>query len=72
MAPTADPTICVHTSLSMAHITASVQLKALAAPEGTGGAYQYVIIFGPSHEARMPKRSAQKRAKMAVRFMRPR
>ena len=39
-APTSEPAICVSTSLFIAQVTASVQLNATAAPDGTGGAYQ--------------------------------
>ncbi len=39
-APPSEPMICVNTSLFIAQATASVQLNADAAPEGTGGAYQ--------------------------------
>src|SRR5258707_8322736 len=68
-APKSVPTICVNTSLCMAQATASVQLKADAAPEGTGGAYQYAIALGPTQVERMPQTSAATSAMMVTRFM---
>src|SRR5205085_9808139 len=38
--PMSEPINCVSTSLPIAHWTASVQLKAEAAPAATGGVYQ--------------------------------
>lgn len=54
----------------MAQATASVQLNALAAPDGTGGAYQYAMAFGPSQVARIPKTSADTSTEMVTRLMR--
>lgn len=53
----------------MAQFTASVQLNADAAPAGTGGEYQYEIIFGPSQVARRPKISAKISEEIVTRFM---
>ena len=61
------PMTCVTTNLFIAHCTASVQLNA---PAGTGGVYQYAIIFGPSQVERSPKISAQISVVVVTRLMR--
>src|SRR2546426_9097137 len=68
--PMKVPMTCVTTNLFIAHCTASVQLNADAAPAGTGGVYQYAIIFGPSQVARSPKISAQISVVVVTRLMR--